>query len=51
MSSYRTSHVSKGHGERYDASHAEKADAHIWDGFIKDFVSDRMADCSADRGE
>ena len=50
MSSYRTSHLGKDRGLRYDATHAHKVDALIWDEFIKDFVDERMRDCAARGG-
>jgi len=50
MSSYRTSHIGENRGQRYDATHANKVDALIWDVFIKDFVSDRMQSCAAQGG-
>ncbi|MGI9262427.1 MAG: class I SAM-dependent DNA methyltransferase [Woeseiaceae bacterium] len=50
MTSYRTSHIGEKRGERYDATHANKVDALIWDAFIKDFVSNRLQACAADGG-
>jgi SAM-dependent methyltransferase len=39
-----------GRGEKYDATHSEKVDAHIWDAFIKDLVSSHIAVSAADGG-
>ena len=50
MSSYRTSHMGAGRGERYDAAHSDKVDAHIWDAFIKDLVSSHIEISAADGG-
>ena len=42
MNSYRESHTGKGRGERYDAHHAIRVDAMLWDSFVKPFVRSLM---------
>lgn len=49
MNSYRDSHVGEDRGLRYDAVHANKVDALIWDTFIKDLVG-KQAELSAEAG-
>jgi len=49
MSSYRDSHVGEDRGLQYDATHANKVDALIWDTFIKDIVAEEARAC-AERG-
>lgn len=49
MSSYRDSHVGEDRGLQYDATHANKVDALIWDTFIKGIVASEAQAC-ADRG-
>lgn len=44
MTSYRKSHVGEKYGERYDAHHASRVDAIIWDTFIKPFVRQELVD-------
>lgn len=43
--------MGEGRGENYDASHAEKMDALVWDAFIKKFVSTRIEACAAKGGK
>ena len=50
MSSYRDSHVGEDRGLKYDAIHAGKVDALIWDTFIKDLVADEAQSCAARGG-
>ena len=50
MSSYRASHMGEDRGAQYDATHANKVDAHIWDAFIKDLLRERLEACAAAGG-
>lgn len=50
MESYRDSHVGEDRGLSYDAVHANKVDALIWDVFIKDLVSEQAQLCAEKGG-
>ncbi len=50
MNSYRDSHVGEDRGLQYDATHANKVDALIWDVFIKDLVAQEAKACAARGG-
>lgn len=52
MKSYRTVHLGKDVGRRYDAMHADKVDSLIWDHFVKPMLREelqRAADAGARR--
>ncbi|WP_348767517.1 class I SAM-dependent methyltransferase [uncultured Salinisphaera sp.] len=47
MTSYRDSHTGAKVGERYDAEHAVRLDALIWDAFVKPFVRQQLGQAAA----
>ena len=50
MASYRDSHVGENRGLQYDATHASKVDALIWDTFIKGLVAREAKACASGGG-